>query len=63
MHIKDRMADHQEQQTCEANTDNSQAIPVGSVGQKHSDRPLEDIIKLIEKINTYDTHIHPQRMI
>ena len=37
---KDRMADHQEQQACEANKDNSQAIPQGSVVQTDSDRPF-----------------------
>ena len=31
------MTDHQEQEACEANTNNRQAIPPGSVGQKHSD--------------------------
>ena len=35
-HNKDMMIDHQEQQTHEANTDNSQAIPLGSPGQTHS---------------------------
>ena len=34
---KDRMTDDQEQQACEANTDNSQAIPPGSVGQTHGE--------------------------
>ena len=34
------MADHQEQQPCEANTDNSWAILPGSVEQTHSDRPF-----------------------
>ena len=46
---KDRMADHQEQQACEANTDSSQAIPPGSIGQTHSYRPFKGILKHIEK--------------
>ena len=37
---KDRMADHQEQQACQSNTYNSQAIPPGSAGQIHRDRPF-----------------------
>ena len=36
----DRATDHQEQHACQAKTDNSQAIPLGSVGQTHSDRPF-----------------------
>ena len=45
------MADHQEQQACEANTDNSQALPVGSARQTNSN-PIEDILKHIEKQTT-----------
>ena len=37
--VRNRTADHQEQQACKANTDNRQAIPSGSVGQTHSERP------------------------
>ena len=40
MHYKERVTDQQEQQTCEANTENNQVIPPGSVGQTNSDRPF-----------------------
>ena len=39
------MADHQEQQACEGNPGNSQALPPGSVGQTHSGRPFRRHLK------------------
>ena len=38
MHNIDRLTDHQEQQAHEANTADSQTIPLRSVGWTHSDR-------------------------
>ena len=44
MHNKDRMTNHQGQQTCKDHTDHSQATPLGSIRQKKIDS-VEDILK------------------
>ena len=62
MSNKERMTDPQEQQACEANTDKSQTISVGSVGQTHSNRPTTRYSKIIRKTNTYKTHKHTPRV-
>ena len=48
-HNKDRTADYHEQQACEANTDNSRAIPLVQLDKHIVTDPLEDILKQIEK--------------
>ena len=55
------MTDHQEQQACEANTDNSQTIFPGSVGQTHSNRPTRRYSKTIGETNTYKLHTCPEQ--
>ena len=57
---KDRMTDHQEQLAYEANTDNSQTIPLGSVRQTHSNRHIGRYSRTIGKTNTHQPHIHPE---
>ena len=54
------MTDDQEQQACEANTDNSQTISLGSVGQTHSNRLIRRCSTTIGKTNTYKSHIDPE---
>ena len=54
------MADHQEQQACEANTVDSQGIPPWLVWQIHIDRPLRRHSKTNWKTNNYEPYIHPQ---
>ena len=51
---KDKMIDHQEQLACEANTDNSSAILLGSAWQHTVTDPLGDITKQTEKQTPMD---------
>ena len=60
MSNKDRMTDHQEPQAHETNKDNSQTIPLGSVGQTHSNRPIRTYSKTIGKKQTHTSHTHTQ---
>ena len=53
------MTDQQEQHACEANTDDSWAIPLGSVWKHIVTDPLEDILKQIE-IQTPMNHTYTQ---
>ena len=54
------MADHQKQQACEANTHNSQTIPLASVVQTNSNRPIRRYSKTTAKTNMYKPYKHPE---
>ena len=49
MSIKDRRNQLQKQQGCEANTDNSQTIPLGPIGKCIVTDPFKDILKQLGK--------------